>query len=444
MEKDGLFEQWAQMAGLEGDDAQAFTVMQQLEFNRLFNDGQLDVVESDFVIPALPDNCPDDVLATRADAMALKEQLDRQSTLCAWLADQLEAACADQVALIEDLLRDNMNRIVVSNDKTEWILMELYALDPMGALTLDEFKLLQGEAFVDAALPLADTGVTLPAVPDGCSDEDKIARRDLERFLNNLGIALALENWLQEKLQVFCDATVVDIEGLTDGIQTRLDDECGPATLELLQNLYDFELSKGHEVGEDFAAFSIEKRVDFERAEADLATEVLSTGVTIPSLQDHCDQESHDARDLLIAKELELEDCLTFNNWLLEQLQLTCSDCAMRFMMEIDDQTIVLQAAQLRIVDQLDNLYLLEDPTVPSMDPMGADEAEPVNDYSTRKFAEFAAADIAPMLPDFVIVDVADECHEDVKQLRQDLVDLKDDIGEAVAYEKWLKQMVKE
>ena len=200
MEKDGLFLQWAEMAGLEGDEAEAFRVMQQLEFNRLYNDGLLDVVESDFVIPALPDNCPEDVLATRADAMALKEQLDRQSTLCAWLADQLEAACADQVALIEDLLRDNMNRIVVSNDKTEWILMELYDLDPEGALTLDDFKLIQGEAFVDAALPLADTGVTLPAVPEGCSDEDKIARRDLERFLNNLGIALALENWLQEKL----------------------------------------------------------------------------------------------------------------------------------------------------------------------------------------------------------------------------------------------------
>ena len=159
-----------------------------------------------------------------------------------------------------------MNRIVVSNDETEWILMELYALDPEGALTLDDFKIIQGEAFVDAQLPLADTGVTLPAVPDGCSDEDKIARRDLERFLNNLGIALALENWLQDKLQVFCDATVVEINALNDDIQTRLDDTCGPLTLELLQNLYDFELSKGHEVGEDLGEFSIGKRVDFERA----------------------------------------------------------------------------------------------------------------------------------------------------------------------------------
>lgn len=80
----------------------------------------------------------------------------------------------------------------------------------------------------------------------------------------------------------------------------------------------------------------------------------------------------------------------------------------MRFMMEIDDQTIILQASQLRIVDQLDNLYLLEEPMV-------GEEEEDVVDYSTRKFREFEAADVEPMLPDFIIVDVAEDCHEDVK-----------------------------
>lgn len=125
-------------------------------------------------------------------------------------------------------------------------------------------------------------------------------------------------------------------------------------------------------------------------------------------MPDHCDSGSVEARETLINKELELEDCLTFNEWLKEQIQLTCSECAMRFMMEIDDQTIILQASQLRIVDQLDNLYLLEDPMVD-------DEPEDVVDYSTRKFREFEAADVEPMLPDFIIVDVAEDCHEDVK-----------------------------
>ena len=52
---------------------------------------------------------------------------------------------------------------------------------------------------------MADTGVTVPAVPEEGSDEARDARRGLERFLNNLGVALALEDWLQMKLQVFCD-----------------------------------------------------------------------------------------------------------------------------------------------------------------------------------------------------------------------------------------------
>ena len=125
-------------------------------------------------------------------------------------------------------------------------------------------------------------------------------------------------------------------------------------------------------------------------------------------MPDHCDDDSQELRETLVNKELELEDCLTFNFWLTEQIQLTCSECAMRFMMEIDDQTIILQAAELRIVDQLDNLYLLEDPMVD-------DEPESVVDYSTRKFREFVADDVAPMLPDFIIVDVAEDCHEDVK-----------------------------
>lgn len=47
-------------------------------------------------------------------------------------------------------MADNMNRIEESNEKTEWILMELFALDPEGARDLDAFKEIQGEAFVEA------------------------------------------------------------------------------------------------------------------------------------------------------------------------------------------------------------------------------------------------------------------------------------------------------
>ena len=95
---------------------------------------------------------------------------------------------------------ENMNRIEESNDRTEWIIMELFGLDQEGTSNLDRFKEVQGEAFVDARVPFADTGVTLPVIAEECSDEAKDAQRGLERFLNNLGVALALEDWLQDKL----------------------------------------------------------------------------------------------------------------------------------------------------------------------------------------------------------------------------------------------------
>ena len=124
-----------------------------------------------------------------------------------------------------------------------------------------------------------------------------------------------------------------------EDIQNRIDTDCGPETLDLLQTLHEFELSKSHDGDSvpDFNSFSLEKRQDFEDAAAELAVQVQSTGVVIPPMPDHCDNDSQETREELERKELELEDCLTFNFWLTEQLQLTCSECAMRFMMEIDD-----------------------------------------------------------------------------------------------------------
>ena len=219
-------------------------------------------------------------------------------------------------------MADNMNRIEESNDKTEWILMELFALDPEGARDLDAFKEIQGEAFVEANVPLADTGVIVPAVPEECSDEARDARRGLERFLNNLGVALALEDWLQMKLQVFCDAIEAEMLQQIDDIQTRIDTDCGPETLDLLTTIYEFELSKSHDTenADDFNTFSREMRQNFEDAAAELAVEVQSTGVVTPPMPDHCDDDSQETRELLERKELELEDCLTFNFWLTEQL----------------------------------------------------------------------------------------------------------------------------
>jgi hypothetical protein len=76
----------------------------------------------------------------------------------------------------------------------------------------------------------------------------------------------------------------------------------------------------------------------------------------------HCDEGSQTALGELEEKEAELQDCLSFQTWIKGELARACEDCRDKFIDLIDDKTIILQAAELRIVDQLDNLYLLKDP----------------------------------------------------------------------------------
>ena len=98
---------------------------------------------------------------------------------------------------------------------------------------------------------------------------------------------------------------------------------------------------------------------------------------------------------------------------------------------------IVLQAAELRIIDQLDNLYLLQDPEV-------GGEPETINDFSIRVFGEFAAEAIPNEETGIEITALSDDCPQAVKDIRAQLSELSDNIGRAFAYEEWLKDRVKE
>ena len=57
--------------GATGDAAEAFRVLQELEFNRMYNNGELPVVTTSFTIPALADDCPEATLEIRQEAMLL-------------------------------------------------------------------------------------------------------------------------------------------------------------------------------------------------------------------------------------------------------------------------------------------------------------------------------------------------------------------------------------
>ena len=97
-----------------------------------------------------------------------------------------------------------------------------------------------------------------------------------------------------------------------------------------------------------------------------------------------------------------------------------------------------MQAAELRILDQIDNLYLLLDPEVNGMQ-------EPANEFVIRMFKLFTEdTSVTSEDANVQIPHVDDSCTQEVKDIRDDLVELADKIAKAFTYEEWLKDRVKE
>lgn len=138
---------------------------------------------------------------------------------------------------------------------------------------------------------------------------------------------------------------------------------------------------------------------------------VISSGIQIPSLPDNCSDDHKEVLRITTEKDIELEDCLSYGEWISETLQKACTDCGETFLQQMDDELVILQAAELRIVEQLDNLYLLEDPEVDG-------EPQVITAFSDDKFNEFTAAGIEGEDPGFRITELAPDCSDEVKETR--------------------------
>ena len=67
-----------------------------------------------------------------------------------------------------------------------------------------------------------------------------------------------------------------------------------------------------------------------------MRVDVIDSGVNIPALPANCNEASHTTLAGLNAKDIELEDCLSFKNWVEEELQKACADCGEKLMAQID------------------------------------------------------------------------------------------------------------
>ena len=134
-----------------------------------------------------------------------------------------------------------MERLPTSISAAASIIEELFEIDDEGFEDIEAFTLDKAEKFTAANTPGKDTGVVVPAVPDECSEETKVAGAALQSYLSDLGTSLAYQTFLQAQLQLVCDDVVVAITDLTTTATTRVDGECGPETLATLQDLWNLE-----------------------------------------------------------------------------------------------------------------------------------------------------------------------------------------------------------
>ena len=320
-------------------DAAAFELAKTIEFNDAYTANPTPV-DPGITVPSLPANCQESAQDVLMAANRLVDDLGRKGALCKWLDEELARACKDQAATLTGMLAANMLRLPDSVAKSASIMAELFAANDGGFADLEAFSKDQADKFAALMLPAADTGVVVPTVSDDCTEVDmgeaKDAAAALTAFLADLGTALAYQEYLQDQLDVICAGIETTITDLTMTVTSKIDDECGPDTLVVLRDLYDLEQQKDGAATEAFLDFTQRIRGDYDMLLAEMRVDIIGSEVDIPTLPENCNEASHTARAGLTAKDLELEDCLSFMNWVGQELQKACVDCGETLISQID------------------------------------------------------------------------------------------------------------
>ena len=84
-DKSQAFAAWSTLEAGEGQDVAVFQSAQLIEFNKMYNEGLIPVVDQGIGIPVLPDKCGEIDRAFLAIAEALVGAHEREASLCAWL-----------------------------------------------------------------------------------------------------------------------------------------------------------------------------------------------------------------------------------------------------------------------------------------------------------------------------------------------------------------------
>ena len=177
---------------MDGEDQVAFNTRTTDSFNMMYDAGMIAVSDTGITVPTVPDNCDDSSKQAVADLANSVADLERKLTQRDWAQANVDRACDEQKALIDQTIADVEQRITDSENRADSIILELFQLGKTdGETSLSNFDTTQRTEFDMEMRPNADTGVELITVPDRCPEENKQAANMLTILNNSLGRVLA-------------------------------------------------------------------------------------------------------------------------------------------------------------------------------------------------------------------------------------------------------------
>jgi hypothetical protein len=259
------------------------------------------------------------------EAANVIRELDLIQTLCDWIRDSLDAACADLGDNINDLLMTNEPRYEESRAKQIEILTELFTLGKAdGFATLDMY--IAEMMFQASTAPAVDTGIVVPAVPEGCDQDVKDAAGALQDFIDILGPVLGQENFMKDFLRDCCEEWEVAITDQIAAISMIVDD-CADRNFLVLSDAYGIE-----KIGdENFIDYNLRVRAIYDADVASGAVTLVDSPLTLQTISPNCHDDILSSYEELLQWEQDYVDCLTFEIWIKQRLLTICDECQEKF-----------------------------------------------------------------------------------------------------------------
>jgi hypothetical protein len=187
---ESLFE----MLGQDGEIFADFSDRMRADFDA---DDTVVPVESNIIVPIIPENAMQDAKDAAADLQAVKDELIDCLTYQAWL----EALLVDSCDALTDEIVGIQNAQPAKDAYDAEVMEALYALVGNDVETFEEFAARIRDVFdmrPEGTVEDAESTIDIPDVPETCQDSTKAAREDLVAFDNACIDQNTFDNWLED------------------------------------------------------------------------------------------------------------------------------------------------------------------------------------------------------------------------------------------------------